>query len=242
VTTILFNSVLPIYYRVGWIDHYPKTVSLPRLTPIILSFSSSKGSTSIMGAKTQVRKTSVSERKKSQRLILNPPKPQKLIIRGPQHPVEKPQKLKIRLSREPASVSATEPDQQFPINMHSAPIESGPALSESTTAAGELLSTPPESWLQPFNSSEPVETDLIGQGADATYNYSDICMVQAVAKAFNGTSSVTRYLDSVDDNNNPIPGFHLGDGVTKMESEDVYREKAELEMVCEMTRFSTKTQ
>lgn len=193
-----------------------------------------------MGSKTQVRKTSVSERKKSQRLILNAPKPQKLIIRGPQRPVEKPQKLILRLSREPASVSVTEPDQQSPINMRSAPIESGRAPSESTTGAGELLSTPPESRLQPFNSSEPVETDLIGQGADATYNYSDICMVQAVAKVFNGISSVRRYLDSVDDNNKPIPGFHLGDGLTKLEPEDVYREKAELEMVCEMMRSSRR--
>lgn len=199
-----------------------------------------------MGPKTQVRKTSVADRKKSQRLVLNPPKPQKLIIRGPRLPLGKPQKLKIRLSREQAPVAAAEPDQ-VPTKLRSVPIESsgassrstpvsgesGPAPSKSPIAAGEPITTAPLGWSsQPFNSVDPVETTLIGQGTDATYDYSDICVVQAVAKLFNGTRTVTRYLDSIDDNRVPIPGFHLGDGITKLEPVEVYREKAELEMVC----------
>lgn len=39
------------------------------------------------------------------------------------------------------------------------------------------------------------ETTLLGNGADASYDYGDICKVQAIMKVFNGVSSATRKIE-----------------------------------------------
>lgn len=43
--------------------------------------------------------------------------------------------------------------------------------------------------------SDWTDAGLIGNGADASYDYGDICKVQAIMKVFNGLSSATRKVE-----------------------------------------------
>lgn len=65
---------------------------------------------------------------------------------------------------------------------------------------------------------------LVGSGSRASYNYGDICTVQAVMKIFNGLSSAPSIIDDVE-------GKHE-DVAMSIESKTDDRTRAELEMVC----------
>lgn len=59
----------------------------------------------------------------------------------------------------------------------------------------------------PEPRSSPSGT-LLGNGEDASYNYGDICKVQAIMKVFNGTSSATRKVEVNEkklNKNEPLP-------------------------------------
>lgn len=72
-------------------------------------------------------------------------------------------------------------------------------------------------------------TTLLGNGEDASYDYGDICKVQAILKVFNGTLSATRKVESNEQKLNKTP---LPSDVTTTET-DVMTEdmRAKLEMV-----------
>ncbi|GAM36540.1 hypothetical protein TCE0_018f05704 [Talaromyces pinophilus] len=72
------------------------------------------------------------------------------------------------------------------------------------------------------------ETTLVGNGADASYDYGDICKVQAILKVFNGTLSATRKVESNEQKLNKTP---LPSDVTKAETDAMTEDmRAKLEM------------
>lgn len=73
------------------------------------------------------------------------------------------------------------------------------------------------------------ETTLLGNGADASYDYGDICKVQAILKVFNGTLSATRKVESNEQKLNKTP---LPSDVTTAETDATTEDmRAKLEMV-----------
>lgn len=65
---------------------------------------------------------------------------------------------------------------------------------------------------------------LIGNGSDASYNYGDICAVQAVMKVFNGLSSAPSIIDEVEGKQEDV-------AISTQPTVDE-RTRAEMEMVC----------
>lgn len=74
------------------------------------------------------------------------------------------------------------------------------------------------------------ETTLAGNGQDSSYEYDNICKVQAILRAFNGSTSATRKIEMAEHkcNGNEI----LSRNVSVFGTDAVYdRARAELEMV-----------
>lgn len=73
------------------------------------------------------------------------------------------------------------------------------------------------------------EATLLGNGEDASYDYGDICKVQAIMKVFNGTLSATRKVES---NEKKLNKYPLPSNVTKAETDAMTEDmRAKLEMV-----------
>jgi hypothetical protein len=79
-------------------------------------------------------------------------------------------------------------------------------------------------------ASDWTEISLIGNGADASYDYSDICKVQAVMKVFNGLLSATRKVEAVEQKQKLSQNNVAKDGAAAP-SHLHDRARAELEMV-----------
>jgi hypothetical protein len=93
--------------------------------------------------------------------------------------------------------------------------------------------------LRPPKSSSPEvdpspsrweEITLLGNGEDASYDYGDICKVQAIMKVFNGTLSATRKVEVNEqklNKNEPMPS-----NATIFETDAMTEDmRAKLEMV-----------
>lgn len=103
---------------------------------------------------------------------------------------------------------------------------------QSSNAVKMVLSLPrsPSPEVDPFRS-DWTEISLVGNGADSSYEYDDICKVQAIMKAFNGSSSATRKVESAERklNKNELADVPMDDSDAPSHLDD--RTRAELEMV-----------
>lgn len=92
-----------------------------------------------------------------------------------------------------------------------------------------MVLRPPKSPSPEVDPSSWEETTLLGNGADGSYDYGDICKVQAILKVFNGTLSATRKVESNEQKLNKTP---LPSDVTTAETDAMTEDmRAKLEMV-----------
>lgn len=96
-----------------------------------------------------------------------------------------------------------------------------------------MVLRPPKSPSPEVDPFPGWETTLLGNGADASYDYGDICKVQAILKVFNGTLSATRKVESNEQKLNKTP--QPSEAETDAMTEDM---RAKLDMVGTLLRPS----